>query len=255
MTKKDSPRIPTNLRMLKILEAFADTEQSHTATDIGRQLGLPKPTIHRLCATLIEEGYLVQDSVAKGYRPGRKAREMATAILHGSSFHLARRQILQRLADKIGETVNFVAPEDSGMSYKDRIETNWAFRIQLPIGSNVPFHCTASGKTFLASLPKAERRRLVNVMQLEELTEHTLTDPARLAEELSEVAQKGYALDREEFMIGMVAASVPIQDFSGKYFASLAFHGPTQRISVERAIEMVPLLQSASKELQSVMFG
>ena len=79
-------------------------------------------------------------------------------LLYNSRDHMARRQILLNIANKVKETVNFVVPEASGMNYIDRVETDWAFRIQLPIGTNVPFHCTASGKCFLASLsPKKEK--------------------------------------------------------------------------------------------------
>ena len=246
-------RIPTNLRMLKILEELSDSSGAVSSPEIGKRLGLPKPTVHRLCNTLVEEGYLLREG-RSGFRPSRKAREMASAILHGPSAHIARRQVLEALAQEIGETVNFVVPEDRGMSYKDRVETNWAFRIQLPIGSHVPFHATASGKAFLAALKKSERQRLVNVMNLERFTRKTRTNPDKLLDELAEIARQGYALDDEEFMDGMVAAAVPVHNPSGRYFASLAFHGPVQRVTIKRAIELVPTLQEAAKKVQEALF-
>jgi DNA-binding IclR family transcriptional regulator len=141
------------------------------------------------------------------------------------------------------------------MSYKDRIETNWAFRIQLPIGSHVPFHCTASGKTFMASLPKAERRRLVNVMKLDRMTANTIVDPDALLAELARVARQGYAIDDEEFMDGMVAIAVPVFDTGGKYAAALAFHGPVQRMSIADAIARADDLRQAARDLETVMFN
>ena len=158
------------------------------------------------------------------------------------------------LAEDIGETVNFVAPDDKGMSYKDRVETNWAFRIQLPIGSHVPFHCTASGKVFLATLPKREQRRLVTAMSLEERTPNTLSHPDRLSEELKQISKQGFALDDQEFIKGMVAAAVPVWDPSGRYFASLAFHGPDQRVSIEDAENLVPKLRTAADKITQAMF-
>ena len=155
----------------------------------------------------------------------------------------------------MGETVNFVVPEDQGMSYKDRVETNWAFRIQLPIGTHVPFHCTASGKTFLATLPKAERRRLVGVMKLDAMTKNTITDPEILMKELRQIARQGYAIDNEEFMDGMVATAVPVRDPSGRYVASLAFHGPVQRISYAAAVEQAEDVKASAEKLERVLFG
>lgn len=141
------------------------------------------------------------------------------------------------------------------MAYQDRVETDWPFRVELPVGTNVPFHCTASGKTYLASLPKAERRRLVNVMHLEQKTDNTITDPDALLRELAEIAKQGYALDREEFLAGMTAMAVPVLDNAGRYCASVAFHGPEQRMPVATAVDKLDIMQAASAKLSDTIFG
>ncbi|NNE80283.1 MAG: IclR family transcriptional regulator [Silicimonas sp.] len=255
MAGSKGERIPTNLRAMRILEVMGHQKEPLSAADIGRLVGLPKQTIHRLCNTLVKEGYLARDESRGHLRPGRRGRDMASGILHVSSSHIARHQILKSVADEVGETVNFVVPEDQGMSYQDRVETNWAFRIQLPVGSHVPFHCTASGKTFLSTLPNAERRRLVNVMSLTANTPSTVTRPEDLLNELKLIARQGYALDNEEFVEGMVAVAVPVRDLSGRYFASLAVHGPVQRMTLDQAIDLAPMLSEASEKLTTVICG
>lgn len=248
-------RIPTNLRTLLILEAIGAQTDPMSPAEIGREIGLPKQTTHRLCNTLLEEGFLMRDERGRGLRPGRRARMMGQGVVHASSSYVARHQVLQELAIQIGETVNFVVPEDRGMSYQDRVETDWPFRIQLPVGTNVPFHCTASGKTYLASLPKAERRRLVHVMHLERHTEATITEPDNLLAELQDISRQGYAVDRCEFYDGMVAVAVPVLDPNGRYCASVAFHAPDQRLSIETALSKVDVLQSTSKKLTETIFS
>ena len=89
------------------------------------------------------------------------------------------------------------------MRYIDRVETGWAFRIQLPIGTLVPFHCTASGKTYIASMPPRERRKFVSALTLDRHTNRTHTDPQALLDEVAEIARQGYAIDDEEMMDGM----------------------------------------------------
>ena len=254
MPKNGGTRIPTNLRAILVLEAMGRQSGPVPAAEIGRLVGLPKQTAHRLCNTLVEEGYLARDTKRGPLRPGRRAREMASGILHISAGHVARHQILKSVADQVGETVNFVMPEDPGMSYKDRVETNWPFRIQLPVGSHVPFHCTASGKTFLATLPVAERRRILGGIKLDPLTRNTITKIDDLMDELATVARQGYALDNEEFLDAMVAVAVPVRDRSGRYFASLATHGPVQRLSLEKLVSLAPLLHDASERLTTVIF-
>ena len=151
--------------------------------------------------------------------------------------------------------MNFAVPRETGMDYLDRVETGWAFRIQLPIGSRVPFHCTASGKTFLASLPMAKLKNFLATLHLQAMTKNTHVSTATLLVEISQVRKNGYALDQEEFMDDMVAIAVPVTDSKNRYIAALAFHGPTQRVNIPDAIKSKELLQSAARRISESLFA
>ena len=248
-------RIPTNLRTLLILEILGKNNRAMTATEINDFLRLPKQTVHRLCSTLEENGFLTRVGHTKRYQAARRLRDLGMGLLYNSRDHIARRQILLNIANKVKETVNFVVPEASGMNYIDRVETDWAFRIQLPIGTNVPFHCTASGKCFLASLSPKKRKAMIEAMDLKAHTKRTHIRKAALLSELKQVSKQGYALDQEEFMDGMVAIAVPIKDNQGRFAAALAFHGPTQRISIENALARKDILAVTAKQLADSLFN
>ncbi|CUH80114.1 Acetate operon repressor [Tritonibacter multivorans] len=251
---QDSERIPTNLRTLLILEILGRSEQPMTATQINEQLGLPKQTVHRLCVTLEESGFLTRPGNAKKYQVARRLRELGSGLLYNSRDHVARHQILRQVSDRVGETVNYAAPGNAGMHYLDRVETDWPFRIQLPIGTSVPFHCTASGKTFLASLAPKKRDTLVASLTLDRKTPFTIVTPEDLLAELTKIRKQGYSVDREEFLEGMVAIAVPVLDPHGRYIASLAYHGPSQRVSLTEAIERKDILLSAAEKLSAALF-
>ena len=248
-------RIPTNLRTLLILEVLGQSDRPMSPTEINHEIGLPKQTIHRLCTKLEHEGFLAREIDGKKLRPTRRSRLMASGILHSSRDHIARHQVMQRVAEDVGETVNFVVPDSGGMIYIDRIETDWPFRVQLPVGTHVPFHCTASGKTFLASLSPKARLAMVRSLRLQSLTANTLITAETLMVELKQVAKQGYATDREEFVEGMVAIAVPILDERGRYSASLAFHGPAQRLTIDDAISRKKILLEAAQRMREVLFS
>ncbi|MEE2944422.1 MAG: IclR family transcriptional regulator [Pseudomonadota bacterium] len=250
----DSDRIPTNLRTLLILEILGKSDLPMTATQINEELGLPKQTVHRLCVTLEENGFLTRPGNAKKYQVARRLREMGSGLLYNSRDHVARHQILKQVSESVGETVNYAAPGNTGMHYLDRVETDWPFRVQLPIGTSVPFHCTASGKSFLASLAQKKREALVNSLALESMTQFTLDTPEALLAELSQIRKQGYALDQQEFIEGMVAIAVPVLDTHGRYIASIAYHGPSQRVSLTEAIERKDILLTAAQNLSSALF-
>lgn len=251
----EEKRIATNLRTLLILEVVARHEQSLTATEIKNQVGLPKQTVHRLVKMLESEGFLIREKLENKYRPSRRSRLLASGLLNASRFHIVRHQILQDVSNQVKESVNFVVPEETGMHYLDRIETDWPFRIQLPRGSNVPFHCTASGKVFLASLQPRARRKFITSLNLERQTKSTLTDPEELLAELEECCAQGYSLDREEFIDEMVAIAVPVSDHMGRFVAALATHGPKQRMSYSDMKCYERELKAGSQRLSAAMFG
>ena len=251
----DTDRIPTNLRTLLMLETLSKAGKAITATEFNQGLDLPKQTLHRLVTTLEREGYIIRDPGGKQFRPSRKLRGIATGLLNASFSHIVRHQILQRVAQATGETVNFVVPETDGMQYQDRVETNWAFRIQLPVGSSVPFHCTASGKVFLASLRKKDRMALVQSLNLDQFTQNTRTTPDALLREVDFCRKNGFATDDQEFMDGMVAIAVPVVDGDGQFVGALATHGPVQRMNLDQAKNRRHDLWTGAEQLQDALFG
>jgi DNA-binding IclR family transcriptional regulator len=236
-----------NMRMLRILEVIANADQALTPTEINALLGWPKQSVHRLCNTLIDEGFLEKRG-RRLFPRQRLLRLFSRLADHGLPL-LARHQIMERIAAETEETVNFVRPDLKGMIYIDRIETNWPFRIQLPIGTHVPFHCTASGKTYLASLPDPERRQILKSLNLNRFTKHTHIEIASLEAELQQIRADGFALDREEFYENMVAVAVPVNDNQGQLMAVLAVHGPIPRFTLKDAQSRISLLQEAAQKI------
>lgn len=242
-----SDTTPPNLRIMKIFEVIAAAGRPLTATEINESLGWPKQSLHRLCQTLIAEGYLTKQ--ARRLHPSQRLLNLTSGLAQQALGHTARQQIFINIAHESGETVNFARPEIKGMIYADRVETNWPFRVLLPVGTHVPFHCTASGKTYLASLPAAKRRMMLASLDLSAYTAATHTSIQTLEAELKQVSKIGYALDLEEFHNGMIAIAVPVVDDKGRYIAAIAIHGPKQRFDESAAMQHLDTLLQASKSL------
>jgi DNA-binding IclR family transcriptional regulator len=241
--------------MLLILEVLGLADRDMTPTEINAELGLPKQTVHRLCTTLETEGFLARSIDGKRFRPARRLVELGAGLTQSGREFFARHQILEQIASQVKEAVNYVVPQETGMHYLDRVDTNWPFRIQLPVGTNVPFHCTASGKAYMASMPPTSRRAFVMGLDLHAQTVKTHTSAIGLLDELAETRRRGYALDNEEFMDGMVALAVPVTDPLGRYVASLAFHGPSQRLTMEKVVSEKDVLLEGASRLQSILFA
>ena len=71
---------PSNLRTLLILEVLGKSDRPMTATEINAVLNLPKQTVHRLCATLEEFGFITRLSNSKKYQVARSHHAAANII-------------------------------------------------------------------------------------------------------------------------------------------------------------------------------
>lgn len=252
---EDASRIPTNLRMLLIFEALATSGRPMTPSELGEEIDLPKPTLHRLCTTLESEGFLIRDHNNGRLRPARRTRVMALGLQQVSRLHIARRMVLKTVASKIEETCNVAAPTAAGMTYLDRVDTPWPLRFQLPVGTEVPFHCTASGKLFLASFTDADLKPLLETMELAPEGPNSITDEDTFRAEIETIRQAGYSWDNQEFMAGMIAFAVPVVDLEGRFVCAVAFHAPIQRIDFETGRGHVPTLREGAESIQAILFG
>ncbi|MEM6621971.1 MAG: IclR family transcriptional regulator [Pseudomonadota bacterium] len=250
----DQPgQIPTNLRLLVVLEHVARLGEPVLPAVLADITGLPKPTIHRLLATAEAEGLLQRDVDGRKYGPGQRLRSLAANTLSSQRVRTERLMIMKMLAARVGETCNLAAPGRYGMTYLDRVETHWPLQIKLPVGTQVPFHCTASGKMYLSSLRTEKLSRLLSALELERQTAKTTVEPDALQAELAQIRERGHSTDNEEFMDGMVAIAVPILDDQGRLLTTLSIHAPLQRHSVQSLTESLPDLRSSADALEQLI--
>ena len=241
------------LRVFRVVEAVVDANLPVNATQIAKSVGLPVPTVHRICKMLVEHRFLQYEMDGKRLFSGPRMFDLGTRILSASHFSLERRAIMETLVDEVGETCNIALPDGLQMIYAERVETKWPLRIQLPIGSRVPIHCTASGKLYLSSLAPTVFDRILRNIELTVHTTRSIVRAEHLEDEVSKIRTRGYSTDDEEFIEGMVAVAVPIADPKGRFCAGLALHGPKFRTTLQMATDRLGALRRAARQIEDLM--
>jgi DNA-binding IclR family transcriptional regulator len=221
--------------------------------ELAQGLNLPKATVHRLCGQLLDSGHLARDIDERSFNVGPMLRRLAMDALNNGVVRGLRHDVLAALVREVGETCNFTTLDGARVLYLDRVEAQWPLRLTLDVGSHVPLHCTASGKLFLAMMPAAQRKALIDQLDFPRMTAHTLTDAAALRAECAQIAAQGHAGDREEFIAGLVAVAVPVRDAQGVTRAALAVHGPTARMPPEAAAAALPALHAAARRMAMLL--
>lgn len=238
-------------KAIDVLEMIMASSSSPSAAQITEELQLPRPTTNRIIGNLVRLGLLERDVKQRRLIEGDRLLQLALNVLSGAAQRGPRHQILRELAAKTHETCNVGTVVAGQVRYLDRVESQWPLSFRLAPGSTVPLHCTAMGKLLLGHMPIAQREKYLDSAALERFTGSTITDPDVLRAELDEIARMGYALDREEFLAGVVGLAVPVPVSSAHPVLALGVAAPRARIAADELVQDLPLLREAAWKLSN----
>ena len=252
-TPSGSPDDIRRLRALTVLELLTRSAQPLTLAQLSNQMSVPKSSLMRLLRAMEAQGYVLSVPAERGFVAGTAAIALALRTLRGSNVRRACRSVLRALVRRLGETCNLTVPDAGRVLYVERVDTHEPLRMHLQPGTWVPMHCTASGKLFLATLSRLERKRLLDHLPLARSSPRTLVDRAELDAELDRLARLDLGIDNEEFVRGMIAIAVPVRDREGKLVAAIACHAPTARLSLDGLMAHIPQLRAAADSMADVL--
>ena len=224
-------------RAAQLLVLILLAEQPSGLSELALATGLPKSTASRLLAALERQGLVAQRGARGRFSPGPVLLRFAQRTSMDQHLAELAQPHLEALAERSGETANLAVPGALGVEHLAQVSSRHFLGTGQWVGRRVPYHCTAVGKVLLAfdaaALPSAP---------LEALTEETIVDPERLAEELETVRREGTATAVDELEAGLTALAAPVRGEAGDVVAALTISGPTLRLGPERLAALGPEL-------------
>jgi len=236
-------------KALDILQVIADSKRPIGLAELAESIDLPRPTIHRTLQQLVETGLILRALQKDRYVIGPTLMKLSVNALTSLNATQPIRPILNELAESLQETCNLGVLDQDEVVYIERVEGVSPLRIQLQVGSRVPFHCTAIGKLLVAEQHKNVRTRLVSATPLKQYTTNTLTMQGDLETEFSKIRSQGYSFNNEEYVEGLNAIAVPVSDGKGKTVAALAIHALQVKMDLEIALTYLPRLLENAKRI------
>jgi DNA-binding IclR family transcriptional regulator len=221
-----------------VLEALAELGEAGV-TEVADHLGRSKGGVHSHLATLYERGFLAK---ADGrYRLGLRFVDESEQVKRTQfpAFDTARTE-LTKFAEDTGEYVQIMVEEEGWGVYLFKIGGENAIGSDYLVGQRQYLHASATGKAILAFLPENHRNEIVEHRGLASVTEHTVTDPSSLVDELSTVRGRGFALSDQETAINIRAVGVPILDQDKEIVGAVGVSGPVSRFGDERFRSELP---------------
>ncbi|WP_193362453.1 IclR family transcriptional regulator [Halogranum rubrum] len=250
MNEPQNRPVKTAETSFALLEQLAQADgDALGVTELAQRLDLAKSTVHRHVGTLESLGVVVRDG--DEYRIGLRLLDYGLRARDQHALSTVARPKVEELAEETGEKVWCITEQQGrsvhlyGASGKNSVQTSaragaWGY-----------LHQHAAGKAILAHLPAERVQHIVDGHGLPAKTPHTITDEKDLFEQLEQIADRGYAFNREESITGLHAVGAPITDDDGVATGAISISGPANRLKGEWLTETLPdLLLGATNEIE-----
>ena len=216
--------VPAVDRAIRMLAALQSGEGGRRISDLARDLGIPKSSAHQIAATLLHHGVLERDEDTRRYRLGPGLSDIVAHRRNRVDLPALAGPYLEELASAARMTALLGRREGDSVVLAARIPSPDPIDVSAPIGHRLDGRAGVFGKLFAAAMQPADLQGLLS-KPLPAFTRKSITSTAAYAEELHRVRTRGYALDIEEYLDGVVAVGAAIRGDDGNVLGALCVIG------------------------------
>lgn len=217
-----------------------------TLAELVRATGIAKSTLHRVCVTMVERGWIARDG-AGNFALGPRVAWLARAT-PGSALTAGFHVVAQRVLARHNETVCLAVLEGRDSVFIAKEETSHSVRLITAVGSRVPAFASASGRVLLADRPESEVESLYAHGELITPTGRRIDGVPELRRILDETRVRRYAENLDETALGLHCIAAPVGP-PARVAAAITFCVPSGRMTPERREEMIADLWVAAEQL------
>jgi len=235
MTKSPEYFSKTIEKGMRILEVFDQSHSTMSLKEISKTVDINLTSTYRFVNTFERLGYLRRSSHKNLLKLGPKAIALGRRFLAG--FELS--DIINPLLDGIHEKYNITV--DSALFYEDvheNMHEDVLVVIHVREAKRVltfsqpemyrSLHFTALGKAVMAFHYHNLEEEILNRQPLESMTKNTLIEKAELLADLEKTRKKGYSLNNEEFMDGLISIGAPLLNLhTNRVIGAISFDSTT----------------------------
>lgn len=242
-------------RGLALMQCFTEGRRVLSPTALSRLTGIPRPSVVRLAATLVQHRWLQPEPGGDGYCLGAGVVSLAHAFLAGLDVRAVARPAMQACADRVGGSVYLSVRDGLELVIVEVCRARSAMlAARLDVGSRLPLASSASGRAYLAALPADERSALVESLRLVRGTEWQAA-AGGLSTALDEYARHGWCTAIGSFHSDINSVSVALKGPRGEV---MAFNcgGPAFLFTAERLrTQVAPELMELAHEVAGLIGG
>jgi IclR family KDG regulon transcriptional repressor len=240
---------PSVKKAFEILEVLSSSKEGLGVSEIARGLNMAKSTVHGMTSALEELGAVMRDPQTKRYKLGLTLFELGRLAYSQIDLKALARPIMEELMEKTQASVFLgISSWDHHVTILDIVESRQDLKITAPIGTTIPLFAGAVGKVFLASMEKEQTETIIRSKGLTRFTENTIVDPELYYQELRRVRKMGYAIDDEEYILGVRAVASPIVGL-GQLMSAIWVVGFKASLNEKKMKALITMTRKAAEDI------
>ncbi len=220
--------VPSLERALQIIETMAQEPKSFGVTEISKILGFPNNNVFRILKTLVLHNYVTEKN--RQYRLSSKFLALGYSNLGEVNLVEKSIDIMRELRNEAKETVLLGTIIDTDGVVLEQVLGSYEIKFSIDVGHKFLLHTAAPGKAMLAYTPDEELNRILDTMKYERFNKRTIKNKSEMMKCLSDVREKGYAVDIAERIEGLHGVACPIINYLKYPVASIWITGPSERM-------------------------
>jgi IclR family transcriptional regulator, positive regulator for flagellar biogenesis len=165
--EKDGEEVTALARGLDVLRRIATADAPVSNRELTEWTGIPKPTVSRITATLVNAGLLLRLPDSERFVLTASVLELSNGFLRNFDIRARARPFLIALAERTGLSVHLAVRDRLEMVVIDSIRPRSAVLVsRLEIGGRMDLSRTSVGRAYLSVLPEDERQSLITSLQI-----------------------------------------------------------------------------------------
>jgi IclR family transcriptional regulator, blcABC operon repressor len=222
MSQVEPKLVPAVERATRILDLVARNRIYPTLSDISRELGIAKSTVHTLCRTLVELNLLIRRR-DHSFQLGPHLMRWSNAFTQQSDLATEFASIWDKETEMPGATITLSVLEGNEVVYIAARNSDASHPlIDFRVGMRLPAAFTATGKSFLSHMSDFEVKRLFGDGLPEPCTPNSVQSIDQLLSELRETRKNKYSVDNQQVADGLICFGASVLDSRNTPIAGVA---------------------------------
>ncbi|MBI5277700.1 MAG: IclR family transcriptional regulator [Burkholderiales bacterium] len=229
-------------RAMDVLSAFSPGQPELLVADLVKLVGLSRPTLYRLLATLEKKGFVSSSGEPQRFRLGPSVARLAHVWSASLDLVALARPVMAEALTITAETVALFVPRGDMRLCIAEMQSPQPISFRRGVGYSEKLVRGASGRAILAFTP-------LRSGELEAYAAGTNSDLEWLRQQLEVTRERGYAMGHNELIQGAYAVAAPFFDGAGAVAGSLGVFGPDARLTETRVHEFGVVLKTLAARL------